>query len=112
MDRPPKPGVAHANFLVESIERTLREHRLLEPTRKVLVAVSGGVDSMVLLNVLHRLSAVFGWQLHITHFNHRLRGKSSDADEKLVRRVAASLNIAISVESADVRKFARTQKIS
>ena len=67
---------------------------------------------MVLLDILRQLSAQFDWHLHIAHLDHQLRGRSSDADEKLVRRTAQSMSIPISVETADVRKFARTQKIS
>ena len=112
MNRPVKQAIARENTLVRRIEKAAKEHQLLKPSERLLVAVSAGVDSMVLLDVLRRLSKAFDWQLHVAHFNHRLRGWSSDADEKLVRRIAASLNIPVWVESADVRKFAWTQKIS
>ena len=46
---------------------------------------------MALLHLLHRLAARHAWRLTVAHFNHQLRGRSSDADEKLVRRTAARL---------------------
>ena len=46
----------------------------------MLIAVSGGVDSMVLLHALHALAPQHGWRLVVAHFNHKLRGAASDAD--------------------------------
>lgn len=45
---------------------------------------------MVLLQVLATLASRHGWELTVAHFNHRLRGRSSDADEKFVRAAAGS----------------------
>ncbi len=52
------------------------------------------------------------WKLTVAHFNHQLRGRSSDADEGLVRRTAATLKLPFAVARADVRKFAKTSKLS
>jgi len=68
------------------------------------VAVSGGADSMVLLHVLHGLAAKHRWQLTVAHLNHQLRGRSSAADERLVRRTAERLKLPVLVEGADVRQ--------
>src|SRR5208337_2330462 len=73
---------------------------------------SGGVDSMVLLHALHRLAKQHGWQLTVAHFNHRLRGRASDADENLVRRTAAAMKLAVVAGRADVKAFARKSKLS
>lgn len=67
---------------------------------------------MVLLHVLHQLSEKHRWSLTVAHFNHRLRGRSSDADERLVRRRADELKLPCIVESAEVRKFASQNKLS
>src|ERR1017187_7300356 len=67
---------------------------------------------MVLLHVLHELARKHHWQLTAAHFNHRLRGRSSDADERLVRRTAEELKVPVLVEGADVRAYAQTQKLS
>ena len=77
-----------------------------------MVAVSGGLDSMVLLDLLQRLASEQRWRLTVAHLNHQLRGRSSDADERLVRRTAARLKLPVVVERADVRRFAREQKLS
>jgi len=67
---------------------------------------------MVLLRLLHRFSAKYNWRLTVAHFNHQLRGRSSDADERLVRKIAAVLKLPVVVESADVKKFADKHGLS
>ena len=67
---------------------------------------------MTLLQALKKLSGKYRWQLIVGHFNHRLRGRASDADEKLVRKTAAALKLPAVVERAEVKSFARTSKLS
>lgn len=67
---------------------------------------------MVLLSVLHALADKHKWQLTIAHLNHQLRGRSSDADERLVRRTAKQLGLTVMIERAEVRRFAREHRIS
>jgi len=98
--------------LTGRVEQTIFRRRLLRRGQAVLVAVSGGVDSMVLLRALHRLASRHGWRLTVAHFNHQLRGRSSDADENLVRRAAAGLGLPIVVGRAEVKSFAQKSKLS
>ena len=110
-------AILRSNFglvsdLLEHIEQSIRRHRLLGNGQPLLLAVSGGLDSMVLLRVIHDLSAKHGWRLTVAHLNHQLRGRSSDADERLVRRTAASLRLPVVVQRTDIRKFAREHKFS
>jgi len=93
-------------------ESEIQNRRLIAPGQKILVAVSGGVDSMVLLCALNLLSGKNGWQISVAHFNHQLRGRSSDADEKLVRKTAVAMNLPFVGERADVKTFAKKSKLS
>ena len=86
--------------------------RLLARKARLLVAVSGGIDSMVLLQVLQRLATTHGWQLTVAHLNHKLRGRSSDADERLVETVARESKLPVVIERADVRAMAQSGKQS
>src|SRR6516162_6624262 len=86
--------------------------RLLREGQALLIAVSGGCDSMVLLHVLHELAEKHSWKLTVAHLNHQLRGRSSDADERLVRRTAEQLKLPFVCGRADVRKFALEEKSS
>ncbi|HEX3625699.1 MAG TPA: tRNA lysidine(34) synthetase TilS [Verrucomicrobiae bacterium] len=79
---------------------------------KILVAVSGGLDSMVLLHTLNELSRVERWKLAVAHFNHRLRGRHSDGDEAFVQKTAGAMKLPFYSASADVEKIAKEEKIS
>ena len=67
---------------------------------------------MVLLHTLEKLSARHKWKIVVAHFNHRLRGRASDADEKLVRRTTVRMKLPVVVERADVKAFAKKSKLS
>jgi tRNA(Ile)-lysidine synthase len=83
---------------------------MLKPGERVLVAVSGGADSVALLLCLQRLSARLKINVTAAHLNHRLRGAESDADEKFVRRLCARRGIDLVVESSPVRSRAAAAK--
>lgn len=77
-----------------------------------MVTVSGGVDSMVLLHALARLAPEHRWRLVVAHFNHQLRGRSSDADQRLVQRAAKQLRLSFISGAADVRAHAAARGTS
>jgi tRNA(Ile)-lysidine synthase len=87
--------------LLAAVRRYCREHRLLSPGGLV-VAVSGGADSVCLLHLLELLAPEFGLELHVAHFNHGLRGAASDADARLVAELADRLGLAADFGCADV----------
>ena len=76
----------------------------LPKTRRHLIGVSGGCDSVVLLQALHQLGHR---KLIVAHLNHRLRGRASGADATFVRRLARSLGLECCVGSCDVRALAK-----
>ncbi len=98
--------------LIQRVEANILERKLFKPGASILVAVSGGMDSMVLLHLLAEIAPRHRWQLTVAHFNHQLRGRSSDADERLVRKTARRLKLKCMVESADVRSFAADMAFS
>ena len=81
------------NEFIGRIEDAIFNRRLLKKGDSILVAVSGGLDSMVLLNALHSLSPAHGWKLAVAHYNHQLRGAESNADERFVARAVASVSM-------------------
>jgi tRNA(Ile)-lysidine synthase len=97
---------------LQRVESEIQGRRLLLPGQKILAAVSGGADSMVLLYVLNSLAQKNRWQVSVAHFNHQLRGRASDADEKLVRQTAKKLRLQFCGGAADARGFAARSKIS
>ena len=94
------------------IEQAIQGRSLIRNRRSLLVGVSGGLDSMVLLHGLHELASIHRWCLIVAHFNHQLRGRASGADERLVRRTAESLKLEFVVERADVSSFATSAGVS
>ena len=98
--------------LLEQVNESIRTRKLIRPGEAVLVAVSGGVDSMVLLHLLQLLAPANRWRLCVAHFNHQLRGRSADADERLVRRTAQGLGLKCVCESGDVKGHATRAGIS
>ncbi len=98
--------------LIHRIESSIQCRKLLKRGGKILVAVSGGLDSMVLLHALKKLSSRHEWKIVIAHFNHQLRGRASDADENLVRKTAAAMKLPFVAGRADVKQFSKKSKLS
>lgn len=98
--------------MLEQVNKSIQARAFFRRGQKILVAVSGGVDSMVLLHLLHTLSKRASWKLTVAHFNHQLRGNSSRADERLVSKTARDLGLPFVAGRADVRRHARIKKIS
>ena len=67
---------------------------------------------MTLLQALHKLSSRHRWRLTVAHFNHQLRGRSSNADEELVRQTAAAMRLPFVAGRANVKAFAQKSKMS
>jgi tRNA(Ile)-lysidine synthase len=98
--------------LLQRVGETIQSRRLIRRGQRILVAVSGGLDSTVLLHILHKVALINRWQLSVAHLNHCLRGRSSDADERLVRSVCEKFALPLFVERAEVRQIAKQQKLS
>ncbi len=77
--------------LEQRVYRFIRENKLINPGQKVLVAVSGGPDSVCLLHTLYQLQTELNITLHIAHLNHQLRGEESEADAQYVADLARNL---------------------
>jgi tRNA(Ile)-lysidine synthase len=84
--------------ILEQVRRTIAAHKMLKKGDGVVVAVSGGPDSVALLYILHQLSSRLGIRLHIAHLDHGLRGRASRADARYVRHKAGRIGLPISVE--------------
>jgi tRNA(Ile)-lysidine synthase len=87
--------------LAAAVERTLRRHAMLAGGETVLVAVSGGADSVALLAVLAALAPAWRLTLHVLHVDHGLRPDSA-ADGEHVRALGARLGVPVHVERVQV----------
>lgn len=87
----------------------LRE-KLVPPNGRLLLAVSGGVDSVVMTDIMQKLAPELKLGLHIAHLNHCLRGPFSQRDEDFVRNLAQARQIPVTVQVSDVAAIARNHK--
>ena len=86
--------------MLKQVRKTITRYSMLPAGASVGVAVSGGADSVCLLLVLVELAKEFAVSLSVVHFNHKLRGADSDADEQFVRDLAARLDLPLFCEQA------------
>ncbi len=82
--------------------KAIQQHNMFAQGAVLLVAVSGGADSVALLHFLRGLAQEWKLTLRALHLNHNLRGEESDADEAFVRELCRDWQIPLTVQSADV----------
>jgi tRNA(Ile)-lysidine synthase len=93
--------------LINRVGSFLAAQGLLRPETLLIVAVSGGPDSLCLLHALAALARSGGPQLHVAHLDHGFRGEQSAAEARTVARTAAAWGIPATVAYADVPALAR-----
>lgn len=98
-------------MLRAKVEQFIVEHRLFREGDTVVVAVSGGADSVALLDILVSL-ADLRLRLVVAHLNHTLRGDESDADEEFVRQRAIHYGLPAEISRVDVKGLSRQKKLS
>lgn len=87
------------------------QNKLIEKNDKILVAVSGGPDSMCLLNILYNLKETLKIELYVAHVNHMIRTDAKD-DANYVEKICESKNIKFFLKECDVAKKSKQEKIS
>jgi tRNA(Ile)-lysidine synthase len=94
--------------MIHQLINFIRDNHLFSQGDSILVGVSGGIDSVVLLDLLDKA----GFSVAIAHCNFRLRGAESDADEQLVGDLAKKYDVRIFKTSFDTAGYARENKVS
>jgi tRNA(Ile)-lysidine synthetase-like protein len=90
----------------------IRRQELLGAGDRVGVAVSGGIDSVALLRLLLELRREIGIVVSVVHFDHKLRGAESDADQEFVEALARQHGLEFYLESGDVAAYAAEERVS
>ena len=96
---------------VQQMHRFIAQHKMIEDGETVLVAVSGGADSLALLYGLHALRSQLNCQLHVAHLNHCLR-PDADADADFVRQHAVDLRLPCTIQRMEIPHLAQQWKLS
>ena len=94
------------------IRRGVYGRPLFRPGDRIGIAVSGGADSVALLHLLLELQRQLGVVLSVAHFNHQLRGRASDDDEKFVSKLAERYGLEFHAGRANVASKAKQQKLN
>ena len=92
--------------LVARLGRTIQHHQLFSPGARIIVAVSGGPDSIVLLHGLNQLKSTWRLTLHVAHVDHGLR-KESPEDAAFVEALASQWKLPVTIERRDVSAMCR-----
>jgi len=90
----------------------IQRHRLLPARKKLVVAVSGGADSVCLLHILVNLKEKLKIRLHIAHLDHQLRGAESSADAEYVADLARKLGLPATIERREVKGYQKQKRLS
>jgi len=90
----------------------IQEHQLVSDGEKLVVAVSGGADSVCLIHILANLQEELKLKLHIAHLNHQLRGAESDTDAEYVAELSRKLGVPATIEKRDVKGYQARERLS
>ncbi len=98
--------------IVEQILQTIKKYNLIQNGDKVVIGVSGGPDSICLLDILNKIKEknYIKFDIEVAHVNHLIREEANE-DEEYVRKYCEKNNINFHVSRIDVIKYANTNKI-
>ena len=93
-------------MLYEKVLNSITEHSLISGKKTVIAAVSGGADSVCMLDILLKLRQRLGINIECAHLNHSLRGEESDGDERFVAKLCERLGVVLHTKSVNVSAMA------
>lgn len=99
-------------MVFSKVKKIIERYNMFSPGDKILVAVSGGPDSVCLLHILDRLAKEMALSLHIVHINHGIRKREAKREEKFVCYLADRMGLPITVKSLDVPSYARRKRLT
>lgn len=96
--------------MVDKVLETIRKFNLIEPMDKIVIGVSGGPDSMCLLNILNSLKEQLNIELIVAHVNHQIR-EEADEETKYVQNFCEKIGVLCFVKKIDVIEKSKHEKI-
>ena len=94
----------------EKVLETIKKYNLIEAGDKIVLGVSGGPDSISMLDILRQLKKEIGFEIYVAHINHMIREEAID-DEKYVQNYCEKNNIEFYAKRIDVPQIANSKKI-
>ncbi|MDU3723712.1 MAG: tRNA lysidine(34) synthetase TilS, partial [Clostridium celatum] len=98
--------------MLKKVEEYVIENKLIKAKDKILVALSGGPDSVCLLHILYKLKEVLDIEIGAIHINHLLRGEESEGDERYIKDLCDKLGIKYYVKRIDIEYIANSTGVS
>ncbi|HUV94142.1 MAG TPA: tRNA lysidine(34) synthetase TilS [Anaerolineae bacterium] len=98
--------------LIRQVQQTIDAHGLLLPRDTVVLGVSGGPDSLCMLDVLRRLAPTYHASLHVAHLHHGIRGQDADEDSAFVAELCRGWGVPCKVERIDVPALAQRRGLA
>lgn len=98
--------------MIYKVKSFIKDNNLIQNNDKILVALSGGPDSVCLLHVLHSLKIELNLTIGVAHINHMLRGDESIGDESYVKKLCENLSIPCYIERIDIDVVSKELGIS
>ena len=95
----------------QKIIETIKKYNLINSGDKIVLGVSGGPDSIAMLDILNQLKDEMNFEIYVVHVNHNIRGKDADEDEEYVKKYCEKYNIKCFSKKIDVPTIAKTKKI-
>jgi len=100
------------DLMKEQVIYTIDKYGLIDENDNIIIGVSGGHDSIALLNVLYEISQERYFNIHVAHINHGIRGQEADKDEEYVKSICQSLSIPFYSQKVNMNDYAIKYKIS
>jgi len=98
--------------LITTVRETMRRYSMVSPRDSVLVAVSGGPDSVCMLHVLIELRNEFGYDVKVAHLDHQFRGEESQRDAEFVKELAGRFDVPCFTHEENVPRFLMSNAMS
>lgn len=89
----------------------IEKHQLIKADEKILVAVSGGIDSVCLLDMLYSLKNTLNIRLEAAHLNHMLRGEESDRDEAFIAKLCDQYHVPLHIKRVKVKDLSKGRSL-
>lgn len=93
-----------ADTVINKVLSAIKNHNMINKDEKIIVALSGGADSVTLIHCLNKIKEEIGFELSACHVNHNLRGAESDSDQAFAEALCKKMNIPLKIFSIDVSK--------
>jgi tRNA(Ile)-lysidine synthase len=95
--------------LFKKITDTIEKHRMIRKNEKIILGLSGGMDSVFLFHYLMHIKSVKDISVYCIHINHKLRGVESDKDSDFVKKLCESNDIPVKIIKKDIKGYADSE---